>query len=419
MSLLMGVLIMAASANLNDSLDTFPIGFWNYASVSVFDEAKVQEWQDAGMTLTMGPGYEATPESIAHMKQVLDWSEKRNIKVIVCDPRLHGTSSNSQGYADRVKQAVEDLGKHRSAFGFHILDEPAKEDFQAVCDAVRINRTVAPDLHPFVNHLPWFPGAEKRVGFDTWQAYLEAFITKSGAEFLSYDCYMQMNPGKSGWAQYFRNLSEYREAAKRHGIPFWNTILSVGHFHYRCPSEDDVRWQFNTSIAYGAQGILYFFFYMRQPHDNYRLAPIDEFWHRTPIFDSLARVNKGFVKRYGRLFLELDLQKAMQWPESLPGCQAFEPDDLISSVSADGKRWLIVSRFLDKQGRPWIALVNNSVRESTLATITLKGAETKAFALNWENEETSVGVKTVSGGVELEHWLAPGQMEVYRVAQSL
>jgi hypothetical protein len=417
MSLLMGILIMAASANLNDSLDTFPIGIWHGISAAEVDEAKVQEWQDAGITLPMGPGYQATPEGIAQMKRVLDWCEKRNIKVLIDDPRVHGLRVRGKQYEDQVKQAAEDFGKHKATFGFHIQDEPEKEDLEALYEVVRINRSVAPGLHPFVNHLPVFPGAEQRVGFKTWQSYLDSFVEKSGAELLSFDCYSQMNPGKTGWVQYFRNLREYREAAKRHGIPFWNTILSVGHYHYRCPSEDDIRWQFNTSVAYGSQGIFYYFFYMRPLNSNYRLSPIDEFGHRTPTFDSLARVNKGFVKRYGRLFLDLDLQKAMQWPEPVSGCQAFEPDDLISSVSSDGKRWLIVSRFSDKQGRPWIAVVNNSVYVSTLVTITLKGANTKVFTLNWENQEVGAGGKPVAGGVEIEHWLMPGQMEVYRVAQ--
>ena len=56
MSLLIGALAaVVAGATLNDQLEKFPIGFWNYAPIEVFDEAKIQEWQDAGMTLTMGP----------------------------------------------------------------------------------------------------------------------------------------------------------------------------------------------------------------------------------------------------------------------------------------------------------------------------------------------------------------------------
>jgi hypothetical protein len=224
-----------------------------------------------------------------------------------------------------------------------------------------------------------------------------------------------MNPGKTGWHMYFKNLNEYRESAKRCGIPFWTTILSVGHFHYRCPSEDDIRWQFNTSVAYGAQGILYFFFYMRQPHDNYRLAPIDEFWDRTPVFDALKRTNKGFVKRYGRLFLDLEFEKAMQWPTPVEGCVGFEPDDLLKDVSTDGRRPLIVSRFKDKQGRPWVAMVNNSTWQSTHATLVVNGASTKAYQMSWENKEAGAAVEKGDGCVKITHWLCPGQMEVYRI----
>jgi len=65
---------LLVATNMNAELDTFPIGFWNYAPIQVFAEAKVQEWQDAGMTLTRGPEYTPTPENIEHMKRILDWA---------------------------------------------------------------------------------------------------------------------------------------------------------------------------------------------------------------------------------------------------------------------------------------------------------------------------------------------------------
>ena len=78
-------------------------------------------------------------------------------------------------------------------------------------------------------------------------------------------------------------------------------------------------------------------------------------------------------------------------------------------------RPLIVSRFCDKQGRPWVVMVNNSTEESCHATLTFQGADTKAYMLNWDNEEHAVGVAKGEDDVSVSHWLAPGQMEVYRV----
>ncbi|MFA6243019.1 MAG: hypothetical protein WC655_18930, partial [Candidatus Hydrogenedentales bacterium] len=354
-----------------------------------------------------------TPENVALMQRILDWSDKRGIKVIVCDPRAHSRTPLPPDFSQQAADAVRDFGAHHATFGFHILDEPGKEDFQSCCDAVLAVKQAAPTLSPFVNLLPWHMGAANRVGYEEWGTYLDDFVKKSGVEFLCYDCYSQMNPEKTGWGMYFRNLREYGAAAKRANIPFWTTILSVGHFNYRCPSEDDIRWQFNTSVAYGAQGVLYFFFYMRQPHDNYRLAPVDEFWDRTPVFDSLKRTNRGFTKRYGRLFLDLSLVKAMQYPEPLEGCDPFTPDDVALKVESTCP--VIVSRFTDTQGRPWFALVNNTVDTNTNARLTFRGANTTAFQMSWDNQESSAPVRKEEGGVSVSHWLAPGQMEVYRV----
>lgn len=82
------LLFLALSVSpFNANLHHFPIGFWNYASIEVFDEAKIQEWADADITFTMGPEFAVTPENVARMNQILDWAYGRGIRVIVCDPR--------------------------------------------------------------------------------------------------------------------------------------------------------------------------------------------------------------------------------------------------------------------------------------------------------------------------------------------
>jgi len=47
-------------------------------------------------------------------------------------------------YATTVTQAATDLGGRPAAFGFHILDEPGKAEFQGTCDGVRITKKAAP-----------------------------------------------------------------------------------------------------------------------------------------------------------------------------------------------------------------------------------------------------------------------------------
>jgi hypothetical protein len=117
-------------------------------------------------------------------------------------------------------------------------------------------------------------------------------------------------------------------------------VLSVPHFVYRAPSYDDLRWQFNTSLASGAQGILWFFYYMREPHGNYRLAPIDENWDRTPAWHDLRRLHQDFHRRYGDLFLRLVSTRVAFYPKAFAGGTVFAPDDLVSDLTIDNKEYV-------------------------------------------------------------------------------
>jgi len=193
----------------------------------------------------------ADAEQRAHIVRLLDWAQRRGMKLIVCDRRGYAKSDAADvapGYADGVRAAVKDFGSHPALFGFHVGDEPDKALKAAFFESYRIQKEVAPGLHPFANLLPYWPGAERAVGARSWAEYLDDYVKRSHADLLSYDCYAQMNPGTEGQQMYYRNLRLYREAAVRNGVPFWNTILSVGHFRYRVPSLDDIRWQFNTTL---------------------------------------------------------------------------------------------------------------------------------------------------------------------------
>jgi hypothetical protein len=61
-------------------------------------------------------------------------------------------------------------------------------------------------------------------------------------------------------------------------------------------------------------------------------------------------------------------------------------------------------------------LVNNSTDKSVNAVVTLNGAGTQTFQMNWEQKEVGVGVEKKEGCVKISHWLAPGQMEAFRIA---
>jgi hypothetical protein len=280
---------------------------------------------------------------------------------------------------------------------------------------MRIQKELAPHLTPFCNLLPWHTGTEPRVGYESWATYLNDYVAKAQPDLLCYDCYSQMNPGTEGWDMYFRNLREYQEAAQRHNIPFWTTLLSVGHFRYRCPKEDDLRWQVNTAIAHGASGLLWFFFYMRKPHDNYRVAPIDEHWERTETFEWLSRVNRTFLKGPAGVLSQLTLQKVSHVGQSWGGVSSFDGSGLVSRTHSSTGTPLIISEFEHTNGDSYVMMVNNSQTDSTKAEMWVKGCRPKLHYVGWMGLESPASSCGGEDHTIAQHWLAPGQMELYRV----
>ncbi|MBI2298623.1 MAG: hypothetical protein HYU66_06670 [Armatimonadetes bacterium] len=414
-------------------LHKYPLSFWSYTNLNEhaahMTEAEVQQWDDCGFTVPQSPSFDpAKPEQVAHMRRLLDWAQARGMKLILCDPRCNahwvdqgGKLVVPAGYADGVRAAIGQFGDHPALFGFHVGDEPDAPMKDAFFECYRVQKQLAPQLHPFANLLPYFAGIEARAGTDTWPNYLDEYSRKSSADLLCYDCYVQMWSGQRGWDDYFNNLRLNREAALRNGIPFWNTVLSVGHYAYRCPSYDDLRWQFNTTVASGAHGLLWFFYYMRQPHVNYRLAPVDEHWDRTQTWWDIRRVQKSFHRFYGDLFTRIVCTKVMFGGTAFGGGEKFAPDDLVAGLTPEDAPAL-VSEFLDAEGRRYVMLVNLSLTDSRQIGLTFAGEKARYFSWDWYGHEyegpaygSSGASKDEHGLPKVEHFLAPGQEAVYRI----
>ena len=407
----------------NESLDLtrFPVGFWNYLHLdnpehaAQITEQEVQDWADVGVTVMKGPGFNPDdPAQHAQMAKLMDWAAERDMKLILRDRRFGN---------DRRAEAIEDFGRHPAYFGYHVSDEPRGEGARKLFKAVGKQQAAGDfDARPFINLGPSQPGNEAFIGVEKYADYVDGAAGTAKVDFLSFDCYYQMDPGTEGWDIYYRNLREMREGGQRHGIPFWATLLSVGHFRYRCPSYDDLRWQFNTAVASGAQGVLYFFYYMRDPHGNYRFPPVDAFWEKTETYDDLRILHRNFHTRYGDLFLRLAPTRVTFFPEPYGGGEAFTPNELLTEVRPwAGHGELVIGEFVDAEGQRYVMVVNNSTTESLYVVLGFAGRDVKIYTRDWKGHERpgpdqASHVKGWKDGTfKVGYWLAPGQEAFQRV----
>ncbi|MCR5262989.1 MAG: hypothetical protein K6D94_03875 [Clostridiales bacterium] len=396
----------------------FPIGFWNYTTNQLTAEA-VKDWADLGMTMANSPEItDDTDRSV--IRGMLDACAGSGIKMILCDHRglWRGASDDPDGYESRFRSAYEEFGRHPAVLGFHVGDEPYDEKaFADSSAAYRIQLKAAPELTPFLNYLPYWEGQEKTIlkapSFLDWA---KRTAPEAGLKILSYDCYTQMNPGEEGVHNYFRNLRMFREAADATGTKPWTTLLSVGHFKYRCPSENDLRWQLSTAVLSGMEGIMWFFIYERECRINYRLPPIDAFGERTETFNWLARTNKYFLHQFGDFFLRAKRVKTVHVGKSYGGYELFQPgatDDLVLDITTSDDVPAVVG-FYELDGMKYVAIANNSTTEDSHMSLHVSDKVKSLRQWNFNRQLIPVRELNRKDGLLIgSDWHFPGQIKLY------
>jgi hypothetical protein len=415
--------VHTTSASL--SLSRFPIGCWNYTGFDKIGPESVKDYVDCGLTIVQTPRYKPGTDRPEAMISFLDACQDAGIRAIVCDDRAYfwiwDQVGGADGYRKSVEAAVKDFGDHPAVFGFHAGDEPDAALAQRAFQSSAIHKEVAPHLSPFLNLGPYGPGTCDWVGYEDYNDFLDDYVHIGKPDYLCFDVYWQLLPEDEGLEDYFGCLKMYSDAARRHNLPLWITPLSVGHYRYRRPTEDLFRWQVNTAAAHGLTGLCWFFFYMRDPHDNYQVPPIDEHWERTETFEWLSRVNRSFLKWHAPVLMNLSLENVFHAGDVWGGYPELAGNSkLVDHI--EGRLPLIISEFKDVQGRDYVAVVNNSQTDNDQAVIRWRGTPL-VFHIGWEEKEEGARAYVrdeadrgkPTDEIMTGPWLAPGQMELYRL----
>jgi len=414
----------------------FPITSWMNYKWDVVPEEMVEEWRDIGFTLTMTPPVNDDPRTHELVRRLLDLCAEAGIEAIVCDARTHVPGGNwgnpsqrvslPEDYRERAAAAVREWGGHPAVWGFHVNDEPLCGGLPAVAEACRILRELT-DREPYFNlmsnHLIDPDGTtrtiEWQIGFNNFAAYLDHVVKESDAAMLSYDQYCSMSEEWGGPDHYYRCLADYQAAAIRHNIPFWNIILAHGHWMYKAPTPLQMSWQFYSSLAYGAQGIMYFM-YRAGGIGDYG-APVDELGNRGPLFHQLQRQHNQFLGQWAWRYRDCTPVATYHWPAAPAGLKTLDGSGIVRSVTEDPSTThrhtppsdLIIGEMRDRRGRPHVLIANGSAEKHTKFRVDLNGRS--VHCIRDEGKEERWGRPVAGGGCECGEFLMPGQAIFLRV----
>ncbi len=224
-------------------------------------------------------------------RRVLAWCDELGLAANVRDGRMEKALAGIDGWEQALDAMIADYAPFRSLNRFFIRDEPVDDFFPRLARVVAYLHEHDPAHGEYINLLPYhaLPPAEGESMEARYRRHLDGFCAQVKPTILSYDNYNLLavevdsrealgdrreaavsmeNRVRNGWENkvyaavdhpyFYNNLEIMREYAERIGVPWMNIILLVEHWHYRLPSEAEVRREVFASMASGTQGLSYF-----------------------------------------------------------------------------------------------------------------------------------------------------------------
>ena len=226
-------------------------------------------------------------------------------------------------------------------------------------------------------------------------------LSKTKIPLLGYDQYSQcLNDHANqecGINSYFYVLDNYNAITKKHGIPFYASLLACGHWDYRSPTEDDIRWQIYTAISHGARGIIWFHLYQYDAGTSYVNLPIIGKERLTsPTYDMIKRQQYVFDSYYREILDKVYVTEVYHAGHIYDPRKRFCSDEYILDVNGKYSYPTIITYYneYDSQEK-WVSFVNASQRSSNKLTVKMQNGKEHVF------------------------WLAPGEMKIEKLCNLL
>ena len=332
---------------------------------------------------------------------------------------------------------LKELTQYKSFGGLHLRDEPSADLFLKIGEALKhiedYNTANGTKLEGFVNLLPgvgshrWTNGQTIKdangntVTISTWSDYVRAYADIADPNFLSFDMYpIQGEAGQIEYA-YFNFLGYFATVAKEKGLPMAVCIQVGGGApslsNKRQATTDEMHWNVNTSLAFGAEAMTYFIM-VEPPYYGDEVTSetinshtaINVNGEPTPYYDAIKAINTN-VKAIDHVIVN-GTHKGVIFNGTMPNTVAPEtttqitaPYDGTQLTKSAAKLTGITGNALigvyDYEGKTALYVVNNSITSANTIGLTFTG--------NYTYEIISEGRTSWATGSSLSLNLAIGR----------
>ena len=243
---------------------------------------------------------------------MLDLARAAGLRVLAMDKRIGPITMTADSQYDPavVESIAANYKDHPALFGYGVRDEPPVELFGRISQISDLFTKLDPDHPPLMD---LFPGYAKpqQLGVENYRDYVRRFVEEVDPVVLMYNHY-PLKVKRSVDTGWHRDLALFREESRRAGIAFWVFAQCQGiRGQLRVPTREEIAWQANTALAYGARGIWWYRYWTQPPDTDTQQLPqhpgsmIDQHGNRSQSYYNVQQVNR-FLSQAGAALLGWD-----------------------------------------------------------------------------------------------------------------
>jgi hypothetical protein len=273
---------------------------------------------------------------------------------------------------------------HKALEGYYIKDEPDSSEFGWAAKIYQKILSIDPAHVPHLNLLPNFVIKNYETN------HVEKWVTtvgKSNLKYLTFDQYPFMVSGNIR-PTYFENLEIIRRVGLKYGVKTAAYLQAVGIIDaYKRPSESELRFNIYSALAYGVKRPVWFTYWTptNAGKEVFTNAIMDPFGRKTDLYEPFRKLNKE-VKQLGQILFQLDAIEVFHVGKETPH-GALKLPSAYFIQPADQKDDFIISKFVDKEGKQFIMIVNKSLTVEQSINLLLKDDKIKKLTLYFIDKE--------------------------------
>ena len=382
------------------SADGFPIGGWAEPlppeltdGKDVMTSENYLKIKECGFDFVCSI-YALYPKDKEIVRRQLDSAGKAGVKIFVSDAAVQKEEINAQ----RLKENYNDIKDNPGFMGYLVKDEPGSKMFALLAERKKAIEGILGKVPLYYNLLPTYStGFMLENGYWSneapivecdkvaYEKYVRDFVSLVRPEFLSYDFYPFAAGGRI-YKDYFLQLSIAAHCSADAGIPFipFAQCCSFNRFSEN-PTDAKIRWQANTSVAYGASGLQYFTLWTPpdNPVEKFKGCVLGKYGQTTVRYPRIKRLN-AFLKKMGRILLPYCFEGIIlsgNSPAPVP-----ERDIINGELELGGDA--IAGRFSDRRGKKAYYVVCNRVFGQ--CKITVRTNTDKTYMMITERTERKI-----------------------------